>query len=155
VLCDLPCLTHLGLCVHTLWYGSTLGISYIEVYYYAFGELAQFGLSYFVDSQCDISLLLAAGSISKKKSDKGLPETLCLMFRRFLILCPIRSISSLTNFCCTEWCIFLITTLYARCCRGWYVWNSIFSFLVCLLLFCDIPICLSLSLCVVVDYFKV
>jgi hypothetical protein len=29
--------------------GSKLGISYIVVYYFAFGEVAQFGLSYFVD----------------------------------------------------------------------------------------------------------
>jgi hypothetical protein len=35
-----------------------------------------------------ISLLLAAGSISKKKSDKGLPVIPRLMFRKFLILCP-------------------------------------------------------------------
>jgi hypothetical protein len=48
-------------------------------------------------------------------------------------------------------CRFLITTLYAHCCRGWYVWNS--SLVVCLLLFCDIPVCLPLSLYVVVDYF--
>lgn len=87
-----------------------------------------------------ILLLLAAGSISKKNGDKGLPATLCLIFHMFLILCPIRSVSFLTNSCCTEWCRFLITTLYARCCRGWYVWNPTFSLLICLLLFCDIPV---------------
>jgi hypothetical protein len=50
-----------------------------------------------------ISLLMAAGTISKKKGDKELPETLCLLFHRFLILCPIWSISYLTNSCRTEW----------------------------------------------------
>jgi hypothetical protein len=34
------------------------------------------------------SLLLAAGSISKKRG-KGLPVTPCLMFDKFIILCPI------------------------------------------------------------------
>jgi hypothetical protein len=31
--------------------------------------------------------------------------TLCLMFQRFLILCPMLSVSSLTNSCSTEWCV--------------------------------------------------
>jgi hypothetical protein len=43
-----------------------------------------------------ISLLLSAGSTSKKRSDNGFPVTLCLLFQRFVILCPILSISSLT-----------------------------------------------------------
>jgi hypothetical protein len=57
-----------------------------------------------------ILLLLSAGSISQKKSDNGFPVTLSLMLQRFLILFPVLSIS-LTNFCCTEWCRFLITAL--------------------------------------------
>jgi hypothetical protein len=52
-------------------YGSTLGISCIVVYYFAFGEVAQFGLLFYRYSVWYISLLLAAGSISKKKNDKG------------------------------------------------------------------------------------
>jgi hypothetical protein len=54
VLCDLPHFTYLGLCEQYPWCGSRLGISYIVIYYFAFGEVAKFGLSYFVDIQCGI-----------------------------------------------------------------------------------------------------
>jgi hypothetical protein len=78
-------------------------------------------LMFFSYSMWYISLLLAACSISKEKGEKDLPETLCLMFHRFLTFCPIYSISSFTNSCYIEWCRFLIITLHTRCCRGWYV----------------------------------
>jgi hypothetical protein len=98
-------------------------------------------LYYVRDSAIASSLSLAV--LSGMLNSKFL---LCLMFHRFLILCPIRSVSSLTNSCCTEWCRFLITNLSARCCRGWYVWNlTFFSFSMSIIV-CDIPVCLFLSL---------
>jgi hypothetical protein len=52
VICHISCILF---CVRsTLWCGSTLSISCIVVYYFAFGEVAQFGLSYFVDILCGI-----------------------------------------------------------------------------------------------------
>jgi hypothetical protein len=89
-----------------------------------------------------ISLLLAAGTIYKKKSDKGLPVTLCLMFHRFLILCPIRSVSSLTNSCCSEWCRFLITLCTHVVVKVCMCGIQLLSLLVCLLLLCDISVVL-------------
>jgi hypothetical protein len=51
VQCCVICLISriLGLVRSTPWYGSALVISCIVVYYFAFGEVAQFGLSYLVD----------------------------------------------------------------------------------------------------------
>jgi hypothetical protein len=55
----------------TLWYGSTLDASCIAVYYFAFGEEANFDSHVLYILNVVYFVLLAAGSISKKKSDKG------------------------------------------------------------------------------------
>jgi hypothetical protein len=112
-------------CVHNnLSCKSKLGISCNVVYNFAFGEMSLCRLSCFCRySTWYISLLLAAGSVSKKKSDKGSPVTNCLMFHKSIILCHIRSTSSLTNSCCIDWCRFVITALFANFFRRWCVWN--------------------------------
>jgi hypothetical protein len=52
--CDLPDFTHLGLCAqYPLEWKYTWHLL-IVVYYFAFGEVAQFGFSYFVDIVCGI-----------------------------------------------------------------------------------------------------
>jgi hypothetical protein len=56
VQCYVIChISRILICVRsTPWCGSTLGISCIAVYYFGFGEVAQFGLSYFVNILCGI-----------------------------------------------------------------------------------------------------